>query len=540
MTLTNRLSQLFSGCAALIACATFAAPAHAGPVELFRNTQQNPTAPDQLVAAYIYGGGGLFVSNDGGKSFGLMCSGAQNPKLKFEREINEFVMSGTGDIYIGLFNGLWRGQSNGCGFAEVPELSGNIIGAVAVDPIDPKRVYVGTSNGYTADNMPRANNLWLNDGTSNTFKPVGTENLIWFSTLHVVKQGTGRRIYATGVVSKLVKDAMDQLTSEVHYYVRVSEDEGKTWTDHEYDVNQFGPMHRTSDFRIVAIDPSNPDVVLGAVARDATTPDTFVYSTMQGKPGTWKQIGEVGELHAAAFGPDGKLYFGDDDQNSRSFYVVDKLGETPRKLSDTWKVGCLQWDPGKNRMLACKDWQFGTVDLATGQFSSILDMRCAESFVQCPDQATVKKACEAQLLQDYCLVSHYPVAPLCEGYDQGADAPSFIAAQEYTCKGGQVVPKPDNAAEGGAPAAAGTGAAGTSPAAAGTVATAGGSSGSGTKPVAAGGAGATTGSSTQGGSKSSGGCSVTRTERASTPWLTASLVALGWLVLRRRRAARRA
>lgn len=543
-----RLTQLLTGCLALLACALFTAPAHAGPIELFRNTAQNPTMPDQLVAAYIYGGGGLFVSGDGGKSFGLTCSGATNPDLKFERDISQFAVSGEGNIYVGLFNGLWRGQSNGCGFAEVPELKGHIIGALAVDPIDPNRIYVGTSDGYNADGTPKTNGMWMSDAASKPFTQFGKQDTTWYATLNVIKNGAARRMYATGVVSKTIMDAMGNPASEVHYYVRVSDDEGKTWTDNEYDINQFGPKSSSADFAIVAIDPANPDHVLANVSRDMM-PDSFVYSPMQGKAGTWQQIAEVGDLHGVAFAPDGKLYFGDDDQNSRSFYVVDKLGDMPKKLADNWKVSCLRWDASKNRMLACKDWQFGTVDLTSGAFSSMLDMRCAQNFVKCPDESTVKKACEAQLLAAYCGVTHYPLAPLCDGYDQGPDAATFISAQDYMCVNGMVVDKPDDAMSGGSSgvSAGSAGAAGASVplqsgpppgsvSAAGTGASSGASGAGTTTPPAANGGTTTPPTTTAPAPKS--GCSVSFGERSDGSWLGAGFAALFVVSLARRRRRR--
>jgi len=448
-----KLTRLFTRWLALIACTTWALPVHAGSVELFRNAQLHPTDANQLIAPYIFGGGGLFVSSDGGKSFGLTCSTATSPDLRFEREISQIAVSAAGHIYIGLFNGLWRGGADGCSFAQVPELSGNIIGALAVDPTDPKRVYVGTSNGYTEDNMPRLNNLWLNDGSSNEFEPVSKEDLFWYSNLHVVKRGAGRRLYATGVRSKLVKDESGVTSSEAHYYVRVSDDDAKTWIDHEYDLAQYGPAHRTSEFSIVAVDPADPERIIGVVARDALV-DSVVYSTQQGEPGSWQLLSEVGDLQSAVFGPGGKLYFGDHDQSSRAFYVVDQLGEAPRKISESWKVGCLRWDAAHSRMLACKDWQFGTVDLESGAFSPLLDMRCAERFAECPDQGSVRDACTNQLLTSYCKSDHYPLAPLCASYARAADWSSYVESFDYTCKDGFAVSK---SSEGGAAGSAGVG-----------------------------------------------------------------------------------
>jgi hypothetical protein len=479
--------------------------AHAGPIELFSQTSIDPANPMQLVIPYRYGGGGMFISADGGSKYGLLCTSAINPAVVHD-DVQVYT-SAKGDIYIGVFDGLFKGDKNGCNFTAVPELSTapnkHYIAAVTGDPIDQNRIYA-----VTTDASPAKNGLYMTDGTG-PFMPFGTAEELFVNTLHVVKNGTGRRFYVTGVKS-------DVMTNKVTYTVRVSDDDAKTWTSNEVAIDTYGPMDMYADFNIVAIDPTNPDHVLARIARDQDI-DTLLYSPMQGKAGTWTVVAEVKDLAAVAFTPEGKLYFGDNDQSSPAIFSIDKLGDAPKMLDGKWKVGCLQYDAANKRMFGCNDFRFGTVDMTTGLFNITLDMRCAQSFVECPGSAaTMHDMCQAQLLNAYCGQSHYPAAPLCKGYDQGEGADQFIASLDFTCQDGKVVVKPDDD-ELAMSSSAGTGAAGASAAssgAAGASSTASGVSTAGvsaSQPSAAAGTGATTASTAESAAPpptKSGGCSV--------------------------------
>src|SRR5262249_31111877 len=153
----------------------------------------------------------------------------------------------------------------------------------------------------------------------------------------------------------------------------------------------------------VAVDPLNPDHVIGRVRRDQMI-DTVLDSVDQGK--TWTMLAEVNDFKALAFTPDGKMDFGDHDQSSPGLFVVQKAGDMPKRLSDTWKVGCLQYDAAHQRMLACNGFRFGAADLNSGAFTITLDMRCATSFVECPGAAPAHDTCSAQLLNAYCGITH--------------------------------------------------------------------------------------------------------------------------------------
>jgi hypothetical protein len=438
----RRFAGLLIGAAASLVSTT----ALAGPVELLNGVSIDPADPAHMIVPYSFGGNGMFVSKDGGKTLSWLCSAGIAPNA-VNRNGRAFI-GGDSAIYLGLFDGLVKGTPDGCGFAPVPELDKKYIADLASDPIDTKRMYIITTNAM-AENF-----VWMNDG-SGTFAPIGTGVTQFLDTLDVVKVGDKRRFYVTGVVTNV-------MTNEVKYSVRVSEDDATTWTDDVYDVTQFGPMDKFAEFGIVAINPQNPDHVVGRVWRKMAV-DALVYSTEKGKAGSWKLIAEPNEVDSVTFSPEGVLYFGDSDQKSKGVWVVEKEGDAPKLLNDTWKPSCLSWDEANKRLLGCGNFYlFGEVDTTSGELKPLLDLRCTEHMVDCPGQEAIATVCEPQAQADFCHLSHWVIAPVCDQYDRGPELATFAASQTFMCVDGFGVskdPAAGGAAGSGAAGAAGAGAA---------------------------------------------------------------------------------
>jgi|GEM_PF-3114765 len=481
----------------------------AGPVELLDGVSVDPANPDNLVVSYLHGGGGLFVSEDGGATLKWLCSvGASLPSSNAALIT---YSSGDGSIYVGSYNGLWRGDKNGCGFAALPELDKKYIRAITGDPFEPKRTYFVTSNGGMVDN-----GIYMNDG-SGAFSAFGTHARIFLSSLHVVKNGEARRFYETGVVTNAE-------TNTVSYSVRVSDDDGTTWTEHIFDPTLFESTEkRVQDFKLMGVDPTNPDRVVGLLSRPDKAADALVFSREQGKAGTWELIGSPAVGGAVAFGPDGALYFGDDNFASKGMFKVDQLGEQPKLISDVYRVSCLGYDAARSRLLGCADnYRFGAFDTSSGELTTLLDLRCAEHTVECADKPEIPMLCQPPGVE-FCKIDHWVIAPLCCVYERdGFD--TFAASQEIVCEGGVATPKPPAAGEGGAPA--------TPPVCPKPTAGTGGAAGGGVSGaagvVAGSGAGAGPGSG-------SGGCGCSTVGQA-TPERAALLAFVGLVVLYWRRA----
>jgi hypothetical protein len=498
---------------ALLMCLLFAGTAHAGPVELFHDIHIEPGKSDTLVLEYMYGQGGLFLSSDAGAHFQLMCSGAIDKSL--QRDGSVFYVSPADAIYLGAFGGLWRGNSSGCGWQEVTALHEKWVAGFAADPIDPKITYLITSTGSGAKN-----GLFVNDGQNAEWPAFGTQAELFLDTLHVVKLPAGKRFYETAVKPPKPDASADDVPQ---YMVRVSDDDGKTWTENEFgNADQYGPKDQYAEMEILAIDPTNPDHVVARALRSMDV-DDLLYSPSQGKPGTWLKLAQVGKLEAAAFTPDGALFYGDYDQESPGLFTISKPGEMPKQLSTTWKVGCLKYDVDHKRMFACNDWQFGTANLDSGAFSPMLDMRTAEKFVECPGEQPMAARCQQQLLQGYCGPAHYEYAPVCTAYDRPWLEPLGGAGGASGASAG---------AGGTSSAAAGKAAAGDSAGGQGGVSV--GSAGRTAAGAAAGGGGGTSG----GTAKSGCSCSAPGATRAALGdgfAATLGMLFVG-LALRRRRA----
>jgi hypothetical protein len=389
-------------------CLMLARTAHAGPVEIFHDVHTPADDPETVVLDYLYGNTGLFLSSDGGASFQLLCSGAIDRNLQGDGSV--FYVAPGDAIYVGASGGLWQGDKRGCGWHEVTAMHEKWVEAFAGDPIDSKVTYLVTSNGSGSPN-----GIFVNDGRSVDWTALGTRAELFINTLHVVKVASGKRFYETAVRPPKVDATADDAPE---YLVRVSDDEGKSWTEHEFGrADQYGPDDLYAEMNIRAIDPTNPDRIFASVMRSKDM-DDLIYSPSQGRAGTWIKLAQVSKLQAVAVKPDGTVYYGDSDQDSPGLFTISQAGDAPKRLSSEWKVGCLKYDADHSRMYACNDWRFGTVDLSSGAFSPILDMRSAEKFVECPGEQPVAQRCQSQLLQAYCGPAHYEYAPLCSVYDR--------------------------------------------------------------------------------------------------------------------------
>jgi MYXO-CTERM domain-containing protein len=403
-----------------------AAKVHAGPIEFFDAVSVDETARERLVAPYMWGGSGLFLSADAGKSFRMLCSSWIDPAAQ---RSNLSVLLQAGSIYVAGFDAVWRGDKDGCNFRALPEFAKHWVSALAADPLDPTRIYATLS-----DATPARNGVYLSTA-GGTFRPLGSSAELFIDTLTVVKRNGGRRFYETGALN-------DPQTNETRYSVRVSDDDAETWTDYVVPLDRFGSTASTATFSIAAIDPQNPDRVVARIARDDNDmPDTVLYSAAQGMPNSWVVLAEVGAFDAAAFGADGTLYFGDDDQDSPGLFVVDHPGAAARKLNGDWKVRCLQYDSDRARLYACSDFRFGTADVTTGVFTPHIDMRCAERFVECPGvERSPSDVCADQLQNAYCGITHYSGAPLCDAYPKDSLAIEVAQDSGYSCHDGVALP----------------------------------------------------------------------------------------------------
>src|SRR6185503_9190446 len=131
---------------------------------------------------------------------------------------------------------------------------------------------------------------------------------------------------------------------ESNYVIRVSDDDGATWTEHVYGA--AGGL-----LNVQAVDPTNPDRLVISIERpgDAgplpATADSVLVSSDQGK--TFEPYLTVTEIGGVAFAPDGRVWIGDagnglDPTQPQGLYFAKSLEEPATKLPmSNYPVQCL-------------------------------------------------------------------------------------------------------------------------------------------------------------------------------------------------------
>jgi hypothetical protein len=502
----------------------FPKAAHAGPVEQLTQLALDPSNPKRMVVRYYNGGDGEFVTTDGGKTWKLLCDSLlfTDPTVKG----GPIVISNDGTMSMGVFTGLWHDDGHVCGWSSEPKYDGLWVAGLALDPTDPNITYAVTSSGGKQNGLLRRD-------ASGTWSDLGTKEDALLTDINVVAHGSGRRFYVTAVKGQIMLP--DGGGAESNYVIRVTDDDGATWTEHVYG-GANGALH------VQGVDPTNPDRIVVSIERPgdagtlAQTQDSVLVSSDQGK--TFKPYLTVTEIGGVAFAPDGRVWIGDagnglDATQPAGLYFATSLDEPATKLTmASYPVQCLDYQQATDTLYACQRWTFGTVDTKDGAFTTSLDVRTVASFVDCSgvDMAAV---CQTQLCNAYCGFGHFAQAPVCCAYDTFSCGPA--AAQNAVC------PAVGTGGSGGAAGAGGSG--GTSGA---TGASSGASGIAGANGAGAPGhAGAThndAGVETDAGaprktSTASGdsGCVVADRRRSGNGGVAALALALAGLVARRRR-----
>jgi hypothetical protein len=432
---------------ALLFC--FSGHAAAGPKEVFGAVDVASGNPDLLTVRWINGEGGIFLSRDRGASFLLTCFGAVTSTLQ-GKGVYALTTATDGSLCVGSGDGVQCSDAQGCTWQEAAELKGQWIADFAEDPVDKNILYLVTGTSQVK------NGVWMREGTSGSWKPLGTQLDTWFSRVHVVKNGSGKRIW-TSALENVMVDGADggASTTEVKYYVRYSDDAAATWTSH-----YWGEVPDRANLRLVAVDPTDADRIVVLIQRPVEMQlDDLYYSDKRGEPGSFMKIGSVTEFSGATFMPDGTLYYGDNDQMTPGLYRVAKLGEPPTKLSDAYKVGCLGYDAPSERLYMCADWRFGTADPKTGAFSLMFLIDTADPFLECPGEPAMKDQCKSALESpNFCDVTHYPEAPVCvKNFGTGGAAAGMAGGGgQAAAAGGGGVGQAGSAAAAGAAGSAGT------------------------------------------------------------------------------------
>jgi hypothetical protein len=389
--------------AALVALG--AGGARAAPPEVFSLLALHPSDPSRLLLAYVQGGQGLLFSDDGGLSFALRCGAAVS--ASFTKSRAPLLVTGDGTALLGTFEGLVEGRADGCGFGDVPEVSGMQVADLAAHPSDPAVVFLATANAIdgarTGLVRRNADGSFTELGGDDTQSATGAGAAL--NRLAVVAlPGGGLRFIASALVTAG--------SGEARAVVRHSDDEGGSWHDHE--------VAGAGDARLLllAVDPTNPERIAVALSRDGDRDDVLV--SLDGGQ-SFQLVLELFEVGATALAPDGRFWLGDaggDAEYSQPgrLYRFDDLASAPVEIG-RYPVRCLGYRALDGGLFGCQRDTFGRIDPDSGEFSPTAGFTTVASFVSCEAEA-LASVCKPQLCNNWCGVLHYASAPVCDTYSE--------------------------------------------------------------------------------------------------------------------------
>lgn len=422
--------------------------AAAGPVEAPAHLVISPSDPNLWVVRYDYGGGGFLYSRDAGASWNLVCNTAIDPSIT--KETAGVAVAPSGEVFTGVFTGLWEIGKGGCGGSMAEPFDGKWVSDVTQDPNDPSAIFAITSSGAMM------NGLYSRDDASGAWSEIGTREQILISRVRVTQTDSGRRFYesivdgeqmiATGENLPTGEPAYDYFPN---YFIRYSDDEGETWTSHPGFAMTKGRV------RLEAIDPTNPNriVISETFGADNPEPDIIWVNDNAGDPDSYTKLAEVKTFGGVVFAPDGRLWYGDTDG---SIYHL-PVGETAgTEIGTDIRPRCLAYDGEGDRLIACKLIEL--VEVATdGTTKSLLDFRDQQDWVECDGQS-VAPACEQQMAAtNWCNITHFPNAKICAAYCYPG-LNNMMIGQEGECPAGTMTP---DGTIGGGPVSNGDGDSGT-------------------------------------------------------------------------------
>lgn len=443
------------GITSALICMAFPAPANAGPIEEFAQILIHPGEPGTLAVRYVNDGGFLY-STDAGAHFGLGCGSMIAPG---ERTSGGSAITTDGSILYASSHGLWQGTHGGCDWGPAVGVEGQVVRDLIAHPGKPDWMLAVTWNGDPAT-MPNA--LWVRS-PDGVWSVMGSTTDALLNRVRVAVRPSGAaRFYVGG--QRGLRKASDG-SDETNYLIRVSDDDGQTWIEHDFDMD-IG----TDIFRIEAVDPQQPDRILASIDRKNGMEDSYLISDDQGA--TFTEYAIVTELGGVAVAPDGRVWLGDRGDSSRStsprgVWTAPSLAAPPVVLTAAMQIGCLTYDASADQLLACSRYSLGRIDLASGAFAPMLTFASHDAFLQCEDKDTVA-VCKTQLCSGYCGPGHFASAPLCTAYHDpycgptadGAPSPPGTAGTTVASPptGGAVAPRSSSAGCMAAPTPHGRGA----------------------------------------------------------------------------------
>jgi hypothetical protein len=389
-------------CLATVGLGLAPARSAAGPVERLVQVLLHPAQPEVIAVRYEYGGGGLVVSRDGGRSFRLLCGAAMN--LDGER-VTSAALTGDGQLALGTFTGTLRDDGRACGFARDAVLAGSWVTDVVAHPADPSVTFAVTGKAE-----PQENGIFRREA-GGEYERFGSfaPRLITRMRIALLPDGA-LRFYQSALHGTVDMDPGNGPPPVPSYVLRVSDDAGQTWSEQAFPAG-------AGSLRLEAVDPADPDRIVVSALRPEGE-DSVLISDDAGA--TFRELVRVAALGGVVMTGDGRVFIadaGDPTMPKRpaGLWRASDGDPAASRLPGSDRVLCLGYDKVGDVLYGCHAFTFGVLDVEDGSLQPLLDFRYVQEFVAC-DGVDMVTACESQLDPEYCHVSHYPCAPVCAGY----------------------------------------------------------------------------------------------------------------------------
>jgi hypothetical protein len=394
-------------------------PAQAGPVEQFVQVLWHDAQPERLAVRYENAGGGLLVSNDGGRTFALLCAAASGAS---DLRGSTALMDGEGRLWLAAFDGVAHDDATACAWTRDPALANVWVSDIVSHPTRPDVRFAISS---APEPMPNA--VYRSEGQGG-FMQIGRPDDAFPTRLRIVRRGDGVRFYESAVHGTTMQASGNGTSLVANYVIRYSDDDAEHWTERAFPTSE-------GIVRLAAVDPTNAERIVVSVS---TTALTKLYVSSDAGA-TFEPYLELAALGGIVFTPEGRLYIGDAGDNTgarktRGLWVAESLDEPARLLTDAYPVQCLGYRESDSTLFVCDRFKFGVADLETGAFSQRVSLTEVERMVECSDR-DVREMCRQPLLDGYCGTTHFPCAPVCDPYSvdlrdlySGAEADPALAA----------------------------------------------------------------------------------------------------------------
>ena len=320
----QRILCLFAAGAALAGSLAAQTPAQTSP----QTSPQTAAAPAAAPAAGVEIDGALF---------GGLEARAIGPAVMSGRiSAMDAVPDTPPTLYIGTASGgVWKSRDGGVTFRPVFDKHAQSIGAVTVDPRDPRTIWVGTGESWVRNSVSVGDGVYKSTDAGDTWQRVGLENSERIARIRVSSKDSNTVfVCATG---HLWNDHEER-------GVYKTADGGKTWKRVLYVDAETG----CSD---LDIDPQEPQVLYAGMWSFRRSPSSFrsggkgsaLYRSGDGGE-TWQKLerglpaGEKGRIAVAVAPSRPSVVYAVVESKNTALYRSDDMGENWRELNSSYDV----------------------------------------------------------------------------------------------------------------------------------------------------------------------------------------------------------